>query len=196
MIAATNNLGKLNEIKQILCDYEIQSLNDKKILVDVIEDGKTFYDNALKKAKEIYAIAGEPVIADDSGLCIDYFNGWPGVYTHRFLDNSSDYERNEYILNKMKEITLRDAQSVCVIVYYDGEKIITTTGTINGNISKTQKGSNGFGYDTIFELDNGLTLAELSEEEKNKISARFIALSKLEKELRKEVKNEICRYTR
>lgn len=196
MIAATNNLGKLKEIKQILCDYEIQSLNDKKILVDVIEDGKTFYDNALKKAKEIYAIAGEPVIADDSGLCIDYFNGWPGVYTHRFLDNSSDYKRNEYILNKMKEITLRDAQSVCVIVYYDGEKIITTTGTINGNISKTQKGSNGFGYDTIFELDNGLTLAELSEEEKNKISARFIALSKLEKELRKESKNEICRYTR
>lgn len=184
MVVATNNEGKLKEIKNILNDYELYSLKDKNIDIEVNEDQDTFYGNAFKKAKEIYEIVHEPVISDDSGLCIDVLDNWPGVLTHRFLgENSTKDERNDYILDKMKEYSNRNAKVVCSIVYYDGEHTICGEGILNGTISLEKRGENGFGFDEIFELVDGRTLGELSLEEKNKISARYLALVDLKKKI-------------
>ena len=184
MIVATNNEGKLKEIKDILSDYELFSLKDKNIDVEVEEDQDTFYGNAYKKAKDIYEIVREPVISDDSGLCIDILDNWPGVLTHRFLgENSTKDERNDYILEKMKEKTNRSAKVICNIVYYDGEHIIYGECILNGKISLEKRGDNGFGFDQIFELEDGRTLGELSSKEKNKISARYLALVDLKKKI-------------
>lgn len=184
MVIATNNKGKLNEIKEIFKEYELYSLKDKNINIDVIEDEDTFLGNATKKAREIYNIVKEPVIADDSGLCIDSLNGFPGVMTHRFMGDVSDTERNEYLINEVNKHNDRSANFICNIVYYDGIDIVVGEGVLKGKIAKHARGNNGFGFDSIFELDNGLTLAELSNEEKNKISARSIALYNLKNKLK------------
>lgn len=184
MIFATNNKGKLEELKKILDDYELYSLKDKSINIDVVEDEDTFLGNALKKAKEIYNFAHEEVIADDSGLCIDCLNGFPGVNTHRFLgDNATDIERNEYLINEVNKYDDRSAQVVCVLVYYNEEKSIIGKGVINGYISKERRGNNGFGFDEIFCLPNGKTLAELSQDEKNEVSARSLAAKDLKNQM-------------
>ena len=191
MILATNNKGKLEEIRKILTDYKIYSLKDKNINVDVEEDKDSFLGNAMKKAKEIYEISHEETIADDSGLCINCLDGFPGVMTHRFLgDDATDRMRNEYLINEVNKYQDRSAQVVCNLVYYDGEKEIVGEGVLNGFISTECRGNNGFGFDEIFELPNGLTLAELSFEEKNRISARSIAINALKKELIKYKSNK------
>lgn len=183
MVIATNNKGKLEEIRKIL-NKEVFSLKDKNIDVDVIEDADSFQENATKKAIEIYNICHEPVIADDSGLCIDALDGYPGVMTHRFLgENITDEQRNDYLINEVNKYEVRSAKVICVIVYYDGIETIVSKGVLNGSIAKEKRGTNGFGFDEIFELDNGLTLAELSSEEKNKISARAKALENLKNKL-------------
>ena len=184
MIFATNNKGKLKEIKEILSEYDIYSLKDKNIDIDVIEDSDTFYGNALKKAKEIYNISKEPTIADDSGLCIDALDGFPGVNTRRFLGDVSDIERNNYLVNKLNDYDNRSASVVCVLVYYDGTNTVVGEGIIKGNISKECRGNNGFGFDPIFELSNGKTLAQLTPEEKNMVSARALAASDLKNKLK------------
>ena len=191
MILATNNKGKLEEIRKILTDYKIYSLKDKNINVDVEEDKDSFLGNAMKKAKEIYEISHEETIADDSGLCINCLDGFPGVMTHRFLgDDATDRMRNEYLINEVNKYQDRSAQVVCNLVYYDGEKEIVGEGVLNGFISTECRGNNGFGFDEIFELPNGLTLAELSFEEKNRISARSIAINALKKKLIKYKSNK------
>lgn len=186
MIAATNNIGKLKEIREMFKEYRIYSLKEMGIDVDVEEDGENFLENAKKKAIEIYKIAqsGEGVIADDSGLCIRALNGFPGVLTHRFLgEDATDEMRNEYLINEVNKYNDRSAQVICYLVYYDGTDIIVGEGVLEGSISKERRGNNGFGFDEIFELSNGLTLAELSSEEKNNISARSVALKNLKKKL-------------
>lgn len=184
MIVATNNKGKLEEIKKILSDYEIYSLKQKNIDIDVIEDQDTFLGNAKKKAMEIYEIAREETIADDSGLCIDALGGYPGVMTHRFLgEDATDKMKNEYLINEVNKYDDRSAEVVCNLVYYDGENIIIGEGILKGFISRECRGTNGFGFDEIFELPNGLTLAELTPEEKNDISARALAAKDLKKKL-------------
>ena len=184
MIIATNNKGKIREIKEIFKNYELYSLKDKGIDIDVVEDQDTFYGNALKKAKEIYAITNEPVIADDSGLCVLELNGWPGVLTHRFLgETATDEERNKAIIDKVNSLSKRDAQVVCNVIYYDGSRTIIGEGIINGFISKERRGINGFGFEEIFELEDGKTLAELTPDEKNQISARALALKDLKRKL-------------
>ena len=186
MILATNNKGKLEEIRKILTDYKIYSLKDKNINVDVEEDKDSFLGNAMKKAKEIYEISHEETIADDSGLCINCLDGFPGVMTHRFLgDDATDRMRNEYLINEVNKYEDRSAQVVCNLVYYDGEKEIVGEGILKGFISKECRGNNGFGFDEIFELPNGLTLAELSSDEKNSVSARALAINDLKKKLKK-----------
>ena len=186
MILATNNKGKLEEIRKILTDYKIYSLKDKNINVDVEEDKDSFLGNAMKKAKEIYEISHEETIADDSGLCINCLNGFPGVMTHRFLgDDATDRMRNEYLINEVNKYKDRSAQVVCNLVYYDGKKEIVGEGILKGFISKECRGNNGFGFDEIFELPNGLTLAELSSDEKNSVSARSLAINDLKKKLKK-----------
>lgn len=185
MILATNNKGKLKEIRKILSDYKIYSLKDKNIDIDVEEDKDSFLGNAEKKAIEIYEISHEETIADDSGLCINCLNGFPGVMTHRFLgEDATDRMRNEYLINEVNKYDDRSAQVICNLVYYDGINEIIGKGILNGFISKECRGSNGFGFDEIFETSNGYTLAELSDDEKNIISARYLALMDLKKKLK------------
>ena len=191
MIVATNNEGKLKEIKSILNDYDLYSLKEKNISIDVIEDQNTFLDNAKKKALEIYEATHESTIADDSGLCINCLNGFPGVMTHRFLgDAASDRERNEYLIKEVNKYKDRSASVICNIVYYDGNNFIVGEGKIDGIIAKECRGSNGFGFDEIFELSNGLTLAELLPNEKNKKSARALALTNLKEKIDNNIKGE------
>ncbi len=185
MILATNNKGKLKEIREILSQYEIMSLREAGITVDVVEDQDSFYGNALKKAKEIYGMTGKAVIADDSGLCIDAYQGWPGVLTHRFAgEDATDDVRNNMILDRMDGISDRSASVICNLVYYDGSVILLGEGVLKGRIPESRCGDNGFGFDDVFELDNGKTLAELSSEEKNEVSARRLAAEDLKLKLR------------
>ena len=187
MIFASNNKGKLIEIKSIFNEEEIKSLKDAKIEIEIIEDQDSFYGNALKKAREIYNLTKVPVIADDSGLCINVLNDWPGVITQRFLgEEATDKERNDAIIKKMEQFKdcEREAKVICNLVYYDGINIIIGEGILKGKISQEPRGSNGFGFDEIFELKDGRTLAELSSEEKNKISARYLAAVDLKEKLK------------
>lgn len=191
IIVATNNKGKLIEIKKILSDYEIFSLNDLGLKIDIEEDGNSFKENAIKKAKEVFKITNIPCLSDDSGLCIEVLNDWPGIKTARFLgDDASDKNRNDYILTKLidKNDDERIAKFVCDIAYVDCKNVIVTEGVIKGRIAKEERGDNGFGFDSIFELENKKTLSELTNEEKNAISSRKIALEKLKIELQK-IKN-------
>lgn len=191
IIVATNNKDKLIEIKKILSDYEIFSLNDLGLKIDIEEDGNSFKENAIKKAKEVFKITNIPCLSDDSGLCIEVLNDWPGIKTARFLgDDASDKDRNDYILTKLidKNDYERIAKFVCDIAYVDCKNVIVTEGVIKGRIAKEERGDNGFGFDSIFELENKKTLSELTNEEKNAISSRKIALEKLKIELQK-IKN-------
>lgn len=186
MIIATNNKGKIEEIKKILSDYDIYSLREKCLDIDVVEDQDTFLGNAKKKAMEIYDLTQEEVIADDSGLCVDALDGFPGVMTHRFLgDDATDRMRNEYLINEVNKYDNRGAKVVCNIVYYNGTDIIIGEGILPGFISTECRGTNGFGFDEIFELPNGLTLAELTSEQKNEVSARSLALNDLKRKLKR-----------
>lgn len=186
IVIATNNVGKVKEIKEILNDYELLTLKDVECDIEVEEDTDTFEGNSLKKAKEISETLNMPCIADDSGLCIDIFDGWPGVYTARFLgENATQEDRNNAILEKMKNLkeSERIARVICVMTYFENGKVIVGKGEIKGRISKEPRGDNGFGFDTIFELDNGKTYAELTGEEKNSLSHRKLALENLKKQL-------------
>lgn len=182
IIVATNNLGKLKEIRAILDNYEVISLKDLNLNIDIVEDGKTFEENALKKAREVFKITKIPAIADDSGLCINVLEGFPGINTARFLgNNASDNDRNNYILEKLKDKKEleRKAEVVCDIAYVDEKNEYVVEGVIKGKIACKKRGNNGFGFDPIFELDDGKTLAELKDYEKNNVSSRKIALEKL-----------------
>ncbi len=186
ILIASNNKGKVKEIKEILKGYNFISLKDINCEIEVEEDKATFEENAKKKAEETYKITNIPCIADDSGLCIDIFNGWPGIHTKRFLgDKATQEEKNRAILEKMENLEgeERNAKFECSIVYYENGKYLVGKGELKGKIAKEPRGKNGFGYDPIFELDNGKTYAELADEEKNKISHRKKALENLEKQL-------------
>lgn len=183
ILVASTNKGKIKEIKEILEKWEIITLNDIKNAVKVIEDGKTFEENAKKKAKQLYEYTNIPCIADDSGICIKEYEGWPGVRTARFLGegkvgNQYAKQRNQYILDKMKglEKERRKVDNITAIAYYDGKEFQVAEGILSGYIAKEAKGENGFGFDEIFEIEDGRTLAELKPEEKNVISSRKKAL--------------------
>ena len=171
MIFASNNNNKIEQVKQYLTGFEIKGLKESGIDIDINEDQPTFVGNASKKAMEIYNLTKQPVIADDSGLCIDEFNGWPGVATHRFLENSTASSRNEYILEKMKDIpnNKRTCSVECAIAYVDQNgKLYVFEGKFNGYITTEQKGDNFFGFDSIVAFDESLeqTFAMLNDEQK------------------------------
>lgn len=188
MIFASNNQGKIREIKSIFNPEEIISLKEANVDIDVVEDADSFYGNALKKAKEIYEITKQPVIADDSGICLEAFAGWPGVLTHRFAgEEASEEERNQIMVDKINTQSNKNAQVICNLVYFDGTDIIVGEGILNGSIV-SPRGTNGFGFDPIFELDTGKTLAELTSEEKNLTSARYLAALDLYKKLQQKCK--------
>jgi len=192
VVAATNNKHKLEEIRDILKDigYEVLSLNDVGIKIDIEENGTTFRENALIKAREIWKLTGKASIADDSGLEVFALNGAPGVYSARYAGvegEEKDKANNKKLLENMKDIpeSKRQARFVSSIAFiFPNGKEIVTEGYIYGTIGYNEKGENGFGYDPIFIID-GLdkTMAELTSEEKNKISHRANALEELKKEL-------------
>lgn len=183
IILATNNNGKIKELQEILKEYKLLSLKEAKINVEVEEDKDTFEGNALKKAEEICKITNKTCIADDSGLCVDALDGFPGVYTARFLgEDATQEQRNNYILEKLKGTKKEERTAkviTCIAIVKPNGKEKTYIGELNGYIAENRRGNNGFGFDEIFELDNGKTLAELEKEDKNKISSRSIALEKL-----------------
>ena len=187
IVFASNNRGKIREVQEILSDYKILSLEEMGIDIDVEEDKDTFEGNAVKKAEIISKhLSGKMVIADDSGIEIEYLNGFPGVYTKRWHVGTSR-DRNLEIIKKLDGIKKEDRKikMITAIACVEGQKVITSIGSMEGYVAKHPKGDNGFGFDEIFELENGKTLAELPSEEKNKISARKKALELLKGRLNK-----------
>jgi XTP/dITP diphosphohydrolase len=190
IIFATMNDGKMKEIKMILGDlnYEVVSLKEAGIAVDIEENGSSFEENAIIKAKAIMELTNEIVLADDSGLEVDAMDRNPGIYSARFLGENTSYDiKNNYILDQLKEVPddKRTARFVCAIAcaFPDG-RITTRLATIEGKIGYEIAGGNGFGYDPIFFVpEYGCTTAELSPEQKNKISHRAKALSAMKQEL-------------
>ena len=188
IVVASNNAGKISEIKNIFSEYNVFSLKDKNIQIEVDEDEDTFEKNALKKAKTLSNITKTITIADDTGLCIDYLNGAPGIKTARWMEGT-DRQRNLSLLEKLKDIPKekRTAKIVTAIAFsYNGKEIVKTH-IMEGYISFKLKGDNGFGFDEIFELEDGRTLAEMSNEEKNEISPRKKFLEKIKKYIQNEI---------
>ena len=188
MIVATTNEGKMKEIRAILGDIgeEILSLKDAGIKADIVEDGSTFEENAMIKARAICKLTGQMALADDSGLEVDALNKEPGIYSARYLGEDTSYEiKNRNIIERLQGVEgeARSGRFVCAIAaaFPDGE-CITTRGTIEGLITKEPKGETGFGYDPIVYVpEYGMTTGEMDPEEKNKISHRGKALTAMKK---------------
>lgn len=190
IILATKNKNKLVEVKAVLGnDYEVLSMKDIGIDVDVEENGTTFEENATIKAEAICKICGKPVMADDSGLEIDYLDKKPGVLSARFLGHDTSYDiKNAKILEMLEDVPeeKRTARFVCSIaVAFPDRDTVVVRDTIEGIIGYESAGENGFGYDPIFYVPElKKTTAQLSMEEKNKISHRGKALVKMANRLK------------
>ena len=191
IIFATGNEHKMIEIRAILSDLGAEILSQKEagIKADVVEDGATFEENAMIKAEAICKMTGEIVLADDSGLEIDYLNKEPGIYSARYMGEDTSYHiKNASLIERLNGVPdeKRTARFVCAVAaaFPDGS-VKTVRGTMEGRIGYEEKGENGFGYDPIFYLpEYGCTSAELSGKEKNKISHRGKALRAIKDELK------------
>ena len=182
IVIASNNKGKIREFRQILSSYEVLSLADCNINVDVEETGKTFEENALIKAKAIYEIIKVPVISDDSGLVVDALGGEPGVYSARYAgEEHNDEANNALLLKNLEDKTDRSAKFVCCVVMYgNGGEIAVGTGEVLGEILHEECGEGGFGYDPIFfSSELGKSFGEATDEEKNSVSHRARAIQDL-----------------
>lgn len=194
IIFATGNAGKMREIRDILkdMDLEIFSMKEAGIDIDIEENGLTFEENAIIKAKAVSVYTDAIVLADDSGLEIDYLNKEPGIYSARYLGEDTPFSaKSKNLIERLEGVPdeKRTARFVCAIaaVMPDGE-VITALGTIEGRIGYREEGENGFGYDPIFYVpEYGCTTAQLSEEQKNRISHRYRALEAMKEELKKRI---------
>lgn len=184
IILATSNRHKAEELKRILNDYEIKTLTDIEYEEDIIEDGDTFEENALIKARAIHTVTNQTVIADDSGLCVQYLKGQPGIYSARYAgEHKSDKDNNQKLLNELKNVKGEDRKatfiSAAAVVFSDGSQYVTR-GEVQGSIGFEELGSGGFGYDPLFICDeNNRTYAQMDAEEKDIISHRKRAFVKL-----------------
>lgn len=194
IIFATGNQDKMREIREILggLDADILSMKEAGIQLDIEENGATFEENAVIKAKAVAKVVNEIVLADDSGLEIDYLNKEPGVYSARYMGENASYEvKNQALLERLAGVSKeqRTARFVCAVaaVFPDGE-VFVTRGTIEGYIGEKPEGENGFGYDPIFYVEKyHCSTAALTREEKNAISHRGNALRKIREELEKRI---------
>lgn len=203
IIFATGNAGKMREIREILGDtgMEILSMKEAGIEADIVEDGTTFEENAVIKAKAVARLLKESagnehdsavVLADDSGLEIDYLNKEPGIYSARYLGEDTPFSiKSRNLIERLEGVPdeKRTARFVCAIaaVWPDGE-VNVTRGVVEGRIDYVQKGDNGFGYDPIFYVpEYECTMAQLTDEQKNRISHRGKALEAMKEELKKRI---------
>ncbi len=201
IVFATGNAGKIREIKEILSDLDMDvvSMKEAGVTVDVEENGATYEENAMIKVRAVATALGEAgegadtiVMADDSGLEIDYLNKEPGIYSARYLGEDTSYRiKNQNLIDRLEgvEDEKRTARFVCAIAaMLPGGKELTTRGTIEGRIGYEERGEGGFGYDPIFYVPEfGKSTAELSEEEKNAVSHRGRALRAMKEELKKNM---------
>ena len=187
LILASNNAHKVEEIKSILSDYNILTLKDINFTDEIIEDGLTFEENALIKARTISKYSGKTAIADDSGLSVELLDGRPGVYSARYSKEKTDAKNIEKVLSELdgKKSNAKFV-SVIALVKPDGTEF-TFRGECHGEIISEQRGNNGFGYDPIFYVPSlEKTFAELSSDEKNSISHRKESLEKFSNFLKEE----------
>lgn len=192
LIFATGNQGKLKEIREIMADLDVEVLSMKEagVQTEIEENGTTFEENAVIKARAVGKLTGELTLADDSGLEIDYLNKEPGVYSARYMGEDTSYHvKNASLVKRLEGVPMeqRTARFVCVIaaVFPDG-RVETARGTIEGVIGYEERGENGFGYDPIFYVPElNCSTAELTPGQKNEISHRGKALRKM-KEILKE----------
>ncbi len=197
IIVATGNAGKMREFRMILEDLglEIISMKEAGVDPDIVEDGTTFAENAEIKARAVWALTGDIVLADDSGLVVDYLNGEPGIYSARYMGEDTSYKiKNQVIIDRVAAAPEeeRTARFVCAIaaVLPDGS-VLHTEGAVEGMIAHEPAGSNGFGYDPIFYLpEYGMTSAEIPLDRKNEISHRGKALEAMKLRLREIIGRE------
>jgi XTP/dITP diphosphohydrolase len=192
LIVASKNKGKLNEINQILTGigFSVKGMDEVGIYEEIEESGNTFEENAILKAKAVYKLKRRPVIADDSGLEVDYLNGAPGIYSARFAgENASDEDKNKKLLSMLEGISekKRTARFVCVIaVVFSEDDYFVVRGTCDGFIGLEPIGDNGFGYDPLFYVpEYEMTTAQMPSHQKNEISHRGKALKAMVEELKK-----------
>lgn len=196
IIFATGNEGKMREIRLLLADLGLPVLSMKEAGVnpEIVENGTSFGENAQIKAKAVWELTGDIVLADDSGLVVDYIGGEPGIYSARYMGEDTSYElKNRNIIHRLKDAEgqERSARFVCNIaaVLPDGQ-VLHTEETMEGLIAKEPAGQGGFGYDPILYLPQyGMTSAEITMEEKNKISHRGKALQAMKTVLENVLKD-------
>ncbi|MBQ7358572.1 MAG: XTP/dITP diphosphatase [Lachnospiraceae bacterium] len=194
IVFATGNAGKVREVQAILADMgmEVLSMKEAGISIDIVEDGTTYEENALIKAREVAKYTDAIVMADDSGIEIEFMDNGPGIYSARFMGEDTSYTiKNNYIIQQLEGVPdeKRTARYVCAIaaVLPNGEEL-TTRGIFEGRIGYEEAGENGFGYDPIFYVPKfGKTTAQLSPEEKNQVSHRGLALEAMKAELKKHL---------
>ncbi len=194
IIFATTNPDKVREVNMMLekSDVEFVTMKEAGLDIDIVEDGTTFEENAVIKARTVMEMTGEIALADDSGLEVDYMDGAPGIYSARFLGKDVSYDvKNQYIIDKLKDAKgkERSARFVCAmaVAFPDGS-IETCKGTIEGLITYEQKGWNGFGYDPIVYVpEYGMTTGEMTPELKNSISHRGKALQQMKEILKRKL---------
>ena len=190
IVFATGNAGKMREIRMILADADVEvlSMKDAGIDPDIVENGSTFAENALIKARACAKLTGMMALADDSGLVVDYLNGEPGIYSARYMgENTSYHIKNHNLIERLDGVPdeKRTARFVCAIaaVLPDGTELVTE-GTMEGRIGYEEKGENGFGFDPVFYVPGyGLTSAQMDAEQKNAASHRGKALRKMKQTL-------------
>ena len=191
LIIASNNAHKLTEMKAILAPFfdDVQSMREAGIEHETVEDGTTFMENAVKKARELAELSGCCAIADDSGLCVDALGGAPGIYSARFSGvHGDDKANNRLLLQKLEGVADRGAHYTCAIalVWPDGH-MLTAEDYLYGEIAHDEQGSNGFGYDPLFCVPElGKRTAQISAEEKNRISHRGKAMRALVEKLKEQ----------
>lgn len=186
IVLASGNKHKIKEISDMLPNFNVVGYKELGFDFEIEENGKTFYENALIKAKAVAEVLNLPALADDSGICVDALNGEPGIYSARYAGDGIDKHNNELLLKNMRDKQNRKAKFVCCMVYYQPNgQIITATGETHGEILYAEQGENGFGYDPLFfssDLQKCLGLA--SAKEKNSISHRFRAIQALKDKLK------------
>lgn len=186
IVLASGNAHKIKEISDMLPEFEVVGYKELGLNFEIEENGTTFYENALIKAKAVSDALNLPALADDSGICVEALNDQPGIYSARYAGDGIDEHNNQLLLKNMQGIENRKAKFVCCMVLYSPNgQIITATGETHGKILDRCYGENGFGYDPLFFSDDlNKCLGIASAKEKNTISHRFRAISALKEKLK------------